>query len=236
MADKKITDLTLIDSIAGTESFPVDDTIQTYRATPSQMKSYVLSDGSINLAMLADSLKEALCPVGTIQAYSAETAPDGWLVCDGSAVSRTTYATLFALVGSSFGQGDGSTTFNLPDLRGRFLRGWANGSALDPDADARTAMNTGGNTADNIGSVQGHAFQTHTHIQNAHSHEQQAVNNDGAAGSARPAWGASVNTTPSATANTTATNQNASATGTNAQATTDETRPVNASVNFIIKT
>ena len=56
-------------------------------------------------------------PVGTISAYGGETAPSGWLLCQGQAVSRTTYAELFKAIGTSFGTGDGSTTFNLPDLR-----------------------------------------------------------------------------------------------------------------------
>lgn len=56
-------------------------------------------------------------PVGTIIAYAANTAPTGFLLCDGSAVSRTTYAALFAVIGTTWGSGDGSTTFNLPDGR-----------------------------------------------------------------------------------------------------------------------
>jgi len=67
--------------------------------------------------------------VGAIQAY-AGTAGTGWLVCDGSAVSRTTYANLFAAIGTNFGAGDGSTTFNLPDLRGRAVIGVGTGTGL----------------------------------------------------------------------------------------------------------
>ena len=62
-------------------------------------------------------------PSGVIQMYGAATAPTGWLLCDGSAVSRTTYDDLYAIVGTTFGVGDGSTTFNLPDLRDRFVVG-----------------------------------------------------------------------------------------------------------------
>lgn len=58
-------------------------------------------------------------PAATIAAYAASAAPTGWLMCDGAAVSRTTYAALFALIGTTYGAGDGSTTFNLPDLQGR---------------------------------------------------------------------------------------------------------------------
>ena len=62
-------------------------------------------------------------PVGSIIAYGGSTAPNGWFLADGSAVSRTTYADLFAIISTTYGTGDGSTTFNLPDLRGIFPRG-----------------------------------------------------------------------------------------------------------------
>ena len=58
-------------------------------------------------------------PVGVIQAYAGANTPSDWLFCDGSLISRTTYANLFTVIGESYGSGDGSTTFNLPDLRGR---------------------------------------------------------------------------------------------------------------------
>ena len=58
--------------------------------------------------------------IGEIIVYSGTTAPYGWMICDGSAVSRTDYAELFAVIGTTYGSGDGSTTFNIPDLRGRF--------------------------------------------------------------------------------------------------------------------
>ena len=61
--------------------------------------------------------------VGTIISYSSSTVPNGYLACNGQAVSRTTYANLFAVIGTTYGVGDGSTTFNVPDLRGEFLRG-----------------------------------------------------------------------------------------------------------------
>ena len=60
---------------------------------------------------------------GALQLWPGQTAPAGWLGCDGSAVSRTTYADLFAVIGTTYGQGDGSTTFNLPDLTGRVVLG-----------------------------------------------------------------------------------------------------------------
>ena len=67
---------------------------------------------------------------GMIIAYADDTPPTGYLLCDGSAVSRTTYADLYALVGTTYGAGDNSTTFNLPDLRGRTIVGVGQGSGL----------------------------------------------------------------------------------------------------------
>lgn len=60
-----------------------------------------------------------MCPVGMLAPFAGASAPDGWLLCAGQAVSRSTYAALFAVVSTTYGSGDGSTTFNLPDLRGR---------------------------------------------------------------------------------------------------------------------
>ena len=78
-------------------------------------------------------------PIGSITAYGKETAPANWLICDGSAVSRSTYADLFAVIGTKYGEGDGSTTFNLPNLKGRVPVG------LDSsDTDFNTIGKTGG--------------------------------------------------------------------------------------------
>lgn len=86
---------------------------------------------------------------GAVMAFAMDTAPTGWLKCNAAAVDRTTYADLFAAIGTTFGVGDGSTTFNLPDLRGEFVRGWADDRAVD--------------TSRVFGSAQGHALQTHSH-------------------------------------------------------------------------
>lgn len=108
-------------------------------------------------------IKNTSVVTGTVMASAGTTAPTGYLLCDGSAVSRTTYSNLFAIIGITHGQGDGSTTFNLPDYRGRFLRGVDGGIARDPDRTTRTAMAAGGNTGNNVGSIQDDAFQGHFH-------------------------------------------------------------------------
>jgi microcystin-dependent protein len=70
-------------------------------------------------------------PTGAVFYFAANTAPTGFLKANGAAVSRTTYAALFAITGTTYGSGDGSTTFNVPDLRGEFIRGWADDRAVD---------------------------------------------------------------------------------------------------------
>ena len=101
-------------------------------------------------------------PSGAIFAFPTNTAPTGYLICDGSAVSRTTYANLFALIGITYGNGNGTTTFNLPDYRGQFLRGNDSGAGIDPDAGARLDRGDG-TTGDVVGSKQGGALASHLH-------------------------------------------------------------------------
>ncbi len=91
-------------------------------------------------------------PAGAVMAFAMSTAPTGWLKCNGIAVSRTTYAALFAAIKTTFGGGDGSTTFNLPDLRGEFARGWA---------DDRAGIADSGRT---FGSAQEEGIKEHSHL------------------------------------------------------------------------
>jgi hypothetical protein len=100
-------------------------------------------------------------PVGSLMYWPTETPPDGWLERDGSAISRTTYANLFAVIGTTYGAGDGSTTFNLPDDRGLFERGWAHGSTNDPDRASRTNRGDG-TTGDHVGTMQADEFESHS--------------------------------------------------------------------------
>jgi hypothetical protein len=75
--------------------------------------------------------EEVQQPAGMVAAWARETPPIGWLDCSGQAISRTTYARLFANIGTTFGAGNGTTTFNIPDLRAEFIRGWDNGRGID---------------------------------------------------------------------------------------------------------
>lgn len=109
-------------------------------------------------------------PTGTVAAYVAATAPAGWLLCDGSPVSRTTYSTLFGVVGTAYGAGDGSTTFNLPDLRGRVGVGFA---ASGGHIDVSTIGNNDGSTAPNRRPK--HRHTPHTHSSPSFSYRDQAT-------------------------------------------------------------
>ena len=101
-------------------------------------------------------------PTGAIFTFPFQTPPTGYLVCDGSAISRTTYVNLFLVLGTMYGNGDGSTTFNLPDYRGKFLRGTDNGSGTDPDSFVRQDRGDG-TTGDAVGTQQGDSMQSHNH-------------------------------------------------------------------------
>ncbi len=111
-------------------------------------------------------------PVGTIIAWGGETSsiPTSWMLCNGRALNKTVYKDLFAAIGTSWGSsGD---KFNLPDLRGRFLRGDDGGTGRDPDVKKRKPSNPGG-SATGVGSVQEDSIQEHSHYQNRHNHNYQ---------------------------------------------------------------
>ena len=79
--------------------------------------------------------------VGLMTLHGAPTPPDFHLECDGSEVDRVTFGDLFAVIGTDWGVGDGSTSFNLPDVRGQFIRGWDNGAGRDPARVFATGQN-----------------------------------------------------------------------------------------------
>jgi microcystin-dependent protein len=198
-----------------------------------------IDSAAVTIAKLAAEVTAFLIPTGTILPYGGASAPTGFLLCDGSAVSRTTYATLFGVIGETAGQGDNSTTFNVPDLRGRFLRGWDNSAGRDPDAADRTTMATGGNSGDNIFSVQADATaknslaltdpgHTHTTTTTPTNVSQPYVGSTASG----VASGANFN----AVLGSERIVINSATTGITLGDGDDETRPLNAYVNFIIKT
>ncbi|PKO58112.1 MAG: phage tail protein [Betaproteobacteria bacterium HGW-Betaproteobacteria-18] len=122
-----------------------------------------------NLGLGGDSSGSGSVPAGAVMAWTTATAPQGWLECNGSAVSRTTYANLYAVLGTQYGAGDGSTTFNLPDLRGRTIIGLDNmggSAALRVAAATSLGQAAGAETHYHTGGAHAHALANHTHVVN----------------------------------------------------------------------
>ncbi len=122
----------------------------------------------VEIIQLAQPTPEGTDLIGSVHAFATETPPTGWIKCDGTAISRNQYARLFQRIGDRFGTGDGTTTFNVPDLRGEFIRGWDDGRGVDS---GRT-----------LGSAQGDLFESHTHtISNVNTFQggQVGVGNGG---------------------------------------------------------
>lgn len=163
-------------------------------------------------------------PIGTIMAYGGDTTSSdvvdrlrqqGWLPCSGIPVSRDEYKDLYNVIGAAFGS-KSDTTFQIPDMRGQFLRGVDQGSKRDPDAGLRQASAPNGNTGDKVGSVQEDQLKTHKHAVKAAHAGQTGGRSTGdplaVAGWPRNHAGKEVEATGGA-----------------------ETRPKNISVNWIIK-
>lgn len=129
-------------------------------ATAAEALALVNDQHFITPAKLALVLATlAQVPTGTVQSFAGSAAPSGWLLCFGQAISRTTYASLYAVTGNTYGAGDGSTTFNLPDCRGRLSAGKDNMGGV---AAGRLTGQTDGVAGTTLGAVGGE--ETHTLI------------------------------------------------------------------------
>lgn len=135
--------------------------VQDYSTIPAQntdINGIDISEGcqpsGINNAIrqLMADVRIAANPIGVMQGYAGATAPEGWLLCYGQAVSRTTYADLFTVIGTTYGSGDGSTTFNIPDRRGRVGVGKDNMGGVSAN---RLTGQSGGVNGDVLGAAGG---------------------------------------------------------------------------------
>jgi microcystin-dependent protein len=126
-----------------------------------------------NLGNMTNILSINIIPPGTILMFGGAAAPAGWLLCNGSAVSRTTYSLLFTAIGTTYGAGDGSTTFTLPDLRGRV----AVGSGTGPSLTARTVGNSGGAETHTLSTpeIPSHTHAATTNAAGGHSHAGSSI-------------------------------------------------------------
>jgi microcystin-dependent protein len=189
--------------------------------------------GAVSILAPAKATDDAL-PVGTIVAWAgaSSSVPANWMLCNGKALSKAVYKELFTAIGTSWGSaGD---KFNLPDLRGRFLRGDDAGTGRDPDVKARKPSNPGG-SATGVGSVQLDSLQNHTHAQNEHTHSSHLHQYSYPAPNGSN-FTAAMYGTASSTGGALADIRGAKTYGTkSALSAGEESRPKNAAVNYIIK-
>lgn len=137
-------------------------------------------DANVTLAKLAAAVQALLVPTGAVSPYAGTSEPSGWLFARGQAVSRATYAALFAAIGTTYGAGDGSTTFNLPDLRGRVIAGQDDMGGTS--ANRLTGL-SGGVDGDVLGATGGAETHTLTEAQLAAHNHRVYGSTDGSSGS-----------------------------------------------------
>ena len=221
---------------------PFDDYLRDSDVTPDELKTAMKQ-----LIEERREIRKFLVPTGTIVPFAASEPPPGWAMCDGAAVDPAdpSYADLSSVLGDAWGRkrtvrADGTQydAFLLPDLRGRFLRGWDHGSGNDRDAKRRTPIAERGSEGDNVGSLQSDAtrrpnspFTTgiqstgHSHSATTTGQFQQGPNSFGSGDSRGVSGRATVKLG----------NQNSDHTHDILGGGDRETRPTNVSVNYIIK-
>ena len=174
-ADASVVTATLADD-AVTAAKIADDAVGAAAVADNSIGAAAINisgNGTSGQAVVSDgdgsfSYESNIVPSGALMPYAGTSAPTGFLLCDGSAVSRTTYATLFSAISTTYGSGDSSSTFNLPDLRGRVIAGQDDMGGASAN---RLTNQTGGLNGDDLGATGGsetHALTTaqlasHTH-------------------------------------------------------------------------
>jgi len=202
------------------ESLPTDDSLYVVNVNSNgAMNTYTPAELATEVAATMQANSQWVLPAGMVAPYAGSSAPTGWLLCDGSPVSRSTYAALFAAIGTTYGSGDGSTTFNVPDTRGIFISG-VGSQTISGITYTRT-----------LGGKQGDQFQSHYHpigldtgtiingaLAAGTSNTQFAKGNGAANGTILPSLSVPASD------------------GTNGTPRTgSETRPANIAMNYIIK-
>lgn len=157
-------------AVAGTNTLSIPAATGTALVSSTAISTAITGTPSSSTYLRGDGTWSAVTsiPSAAVMPYAGSSAPTGWLLCDGSAQSRTTYAALFAVVGTTYGSGDGSTTFNLPDLRGRVVAGVDN---MGGTAANRLTSGGSGITGTTLGAAGGsETFTVTTSQMPSHSH------------------------------------------------------------------
>ncbi len=158
----RVSGLNLSNPITDTSFVMFNNGDGVFKYIPFNDVINLIADSLSSSSTFLDLISDALLPPGEIHTFSTETPPNGYLECNGQTVSRTTFSRLFAAIGSKYGDGDGATTFNVPDYRGQFLRGFDNNSGIDLDAASRTDRGDG-TIGDAVGTKQSNATLAHNH-------------------------------------------------------------------------
>ena len=235
----------IIGNMPQTSSLPTDDSLYVLNInSKGAMDTYTPTELATEVASTMQANSQWVLPAGMVAPYAGSNAPIGWLLCDGAAISRTTYSALFKAIGTTYGAGDGSTTFNVPDTRGIFISG-VGSQTITVGPDTVTYNRT-------IGTKQLDQFQGHYHSANAITGSVEWTDASGSLGVwtnatgalsaqspayARPVRGSiagslngvlTLNVTPTITAATTDGTNGTPRKG-------SETRPANIAMNYIIK-
>jgi len=204
-----------------------DNTVTAAKIAPRTLTAAQVATGTLTTNELAAAVLDLLVPPGSIMAFGGDTnrIPAGWLLCDGMAMSSAAYPRLFNAISTNWGSGytyvagvgwgitNATQNFNLPDLRGYFLRGVDGQAGRDPERDTRSVLGYAGNAGNKVGSAQGDMFRAHRHTLNGSNYD---VDGDGVV------W-------------TTHTGVDQGRPGGVNLAGGSETRPVNAYVHYLIK-
>lgn len=209
-----------VNALAITNAKLADTSVTTAKLADASVTTDKLVDGSITSAKLST---DVVTPPGTVVAYVGDTAPTGWLMCNGAELPRASYPLLAALIAPAavaprFGNAANPVdNFKLPDFRGYFLRGVDGAAGRDPDKAARTAMAQGGAAGNAVGSVQADEFKSHQHVLTGINWMQSGVAGSGVFNDGQSQVKNQVSNPPVSAAGG------------------SESRPKNAYVNYIIK-
>ena len=199
-----------------TGALPAAITVASANLVDGTIATADIANAAVTTAKLAAVTAQSLLPAGAVMPFAQNAAPAGWLTADGSAVSRSTYSALYAVLLTTYGAGDGSETFNLPDLRGIFVRG----------SDSQTISGT--TYSGTYAAKQQDAFKTHNHAVTdpGHSHNIQYYQSTGGGTAAANAQviNSAIGVTASATTGITINNTGDT-----------ETRPANIALRYCIK-